>query len=189
MSVDAAGPSVLVHDDPTSRGPTAAAADTSAADPQPPAAPGAAAAAESTHVTPGTVSVIAAAAAPRRDAGLYHVTFSLLLQQQIQEVFKNQQEQLSMQLLQQKNAGIVSQEVSEAHSGILFMSWWIFHRCICYSMRTRELVQVSFPVNKSAPHRFSLVQYLFKYCKLPDFNLSMSLPHVAMPEALQTLNK
>lgn len=33
------------------------------------------------------------------------------LQQQIQEVFKNQQEQLSMQLLQQKNAGIVSQEV------------------------------------------------------------------------------
>lgn len=34
------------------------------------------------------------------------------LQQQIQEVFKNQQEQLSMQLLQQKNAGIVSQEVS-----------------------------------------------------------------------------
>lgn len=36
----------------------------------------------------------------------------VFLQQQIQEVFKNQQEQLSMQLLQQKNAGIVSQEVS-----------------------------------------------------------------------------
>uniref|UniRef100_H3D4U5 Fork-head domain-containing protein n=1 Tax=Tetraodon nigroviridis TaxID=99883 RepID=H3D4U5_TETNG len=35
----------------------------------------------------------------------------MLHQQQIQEVFKNQQEQLSMQLLQQKNAGIVSQEV------------------------------------------------------------------------------
>ncbi|XP_075897917.1 forkhead box protein P1-like isoform X2 [Nelusetta ayraudi] len=34
------------------------------------------------------------------------------LQQQIQEVFKNQQEQLSMQLLQQKNAGIVSQELT-----------------------------------------------------------------------------
>lgn len=183
MSVDAAGSSVLVHDDPTSRGPTAAAADTSAADPQSPAAPGAAAAAESTHVTPGTVSVITVAA-PRWDAGLYQVKLSLHLQQQIQEVFKNQQEQLSMQLLQQKNAGIVSQEVSEAHSGILFMSWWIFHRCICYSMRTRELVQVSFRVNKSAPHRFSLVKYLFKYCKLPDFNLSMSLPHVAMPEVV-----
>ncbi|XP_051280621.1 forkhead box protein P1 isoform X2 [Dicentrarchus labrax] len=34
------------------------------------------------------------------------------LQQQIQEVFKNQQEQLNMQLLQQKNAGIVSQELT-----------------------------------------------------------------------------
>lgn len=164
MSVDAAGSSVLVHDDPTSRSPTAAAADTSAADPQSPAAPGAAAAAESTHVTPGTVSVITVAA-PRWDGGLYQVKFSLFLQQQIQEVFKNQQEQLSMQLLQQKNAGIVSQEVSEVHSGILFMSWWIFYRCICYSMRTRELVQVSFRVNKSAPHRFSLVKYLLKYCK------------------------
>ncbi|XP_051912475.1 forkhead box protein P1-B-like isoform X3 [Hippocampus zosterae] len=32
--------------------------------------------------------------------------------QQIQEVFKNQQEQLNMQLLQQKNAGIVSQELT-----------------------------------------------------------------------------
>uniref|UniRef100_A0A3B3HT63 Fork-head domain-containing protein n=1 Tax=Oryzias latipes TaxID=8090 RepID=A0A3B3HT63_ORYLA len=36
----------------------------------------------------------------------------MLHQQQIQEVFKNQQEQLNMQLLQQKNAGIVSQEVT-----------------------------------------------------------------------------
>ncbi|CAG04021.1 unnamed protein product, partial [Tetraodon nigroviridis] len=39
---------------------------------------------------------------------------SIFLQQQIQEVFKNQQEQLSMQLLQQKNAGIVSQEVLDS---------------------------------------------------------------------------
>lgn len=111
------------------------------------------------------------------------------LQQQIQEVFKNQQEQLSMQLLQQKNAGIVSQEVSEAHSGILFTSWWILHRCICYSMRTRSLVQVSFRVNKRAPPRFPWFKYSFKYCRLPDFNLSMSLSHAAMPEVLQTLNK
>nr|XP_057907976.1 forkhead box protein P1-B-like isoform X1 [Doryrhamphus excisus] len=37
---------------------------------------------------------------------------STCLQQQIQEVFKNQQEQLNMQLLQQKNAGIVSQELT-----------------------------------------------------------------------------
>ncbi|XP_061591447.1 forkhead box protein P1-B-like isoform X2 [Cololabis saira] len=36
----------------------------------------------------------------------------MLHQQQIQEVFKNQQEQLNMQLLQQKNAGIVSQELT-----------------------------------------------------------------------------
>ncbi|XP_028309398.1 forkhead box protein P1-B-like isoform X2 [Gouania willdenowi] len=36
----------------------------------------------------------------------------MLHQQQIQEVFKNQQEQLSLQLLQQKNAGIVSQELT-----------------------------------------------------------------------------
>ncbi|XP_029995781.1 forkhead box protein P1-B-like isoform X2 [Sphaeramia orbicularis] len=34
------------------------------------------------------------------------------LQQQIQEVFKNQQEQLNLQLLQQKNAGIVTQELT-----------------------------------------------------------------------------
>lgn len=59
VSVDAAGSSVLVHDDPTSRGPTAAAADTSAADSESPAAPSPAAAAESTHVTPGKVFVIA----------------------------------------------------------------------------------------------------------------------------------
>ncbi|KAM8862596.1 forkhead box protein P1-like isoform 2-T2 [Spinachia spinachia] len=36
----------------------------------------------------------------------------MLHQQQIQEVFKNQQEQLNIQLLQQKNAGIVSQELT-----------------------------------------------------------------------------
>ncbi|AWP10309.1 putative forkhead box protein P1-B-like [Scophthalmus maximus] len=36
----------------------------------------------------------------------------MLHQQQIQEAFKNQQEQLNMQLLQQKNAGIVSQELT-----------------------------------------------------------------------------
>lgn len=50
----------------------------------------------------------------------------VFLQQQIQEVFKNQQEQLSMQLLQQKNAGIVSQEVS-----FLVLSpaaWWVSDR-------------------------------------------------------------
>uniref|UniRef100_A0A096MAK8 Forkhead box P1 n=1 Tax=Poecilia formosa TaxID=48698 RepID=A0A096MAK8_POEFO len=42
------------------------------------------------------------------------VTLTLLicLQQQIQEVFKNQQEQINMQLLQQKNAGIVTQELT-----------------------------------------------------------------------------
>lgn len=57
-SVHAAGSSVVVHDDPTSRGPTAAAADTSAADPESSAAPSPAAAAESPHVTPGTVSVL-----------------------------------------------------------------------------------------------------------------------------------
>ncbi|XP_034394294.1 forkhead box protein P1-B-like isoform X2 [Cyclopterus lumpus] len=43
----------------------------------------------------------------------FNVVFiSLFLQQQIQEVFKNQQEQLNIQLLQQKNAGIVSQELT-----------------------------------------------------------------------------
>ena len=36
---------------------------------------------------------------------------SLFSQQQIQEVFKNQQEQLNIQLMQQKNAGMVNQEV------------------------------------------------------------------------------
>ncbi|XP_012721415.2 forkhead box protein P1-B isoform X1 [Fundulus heteroclitus] len=36
----------------------------------------------------------------------------MLHQQQIQEVFKNQQEQINMQLLQQKNAGIVTQELT-----------------------------------------------------------------------------
>ncbi|XP_068186675.1 forkhead box protein P1-like isoform X1 [Antennarius striatus] len=36
----------------------------------------------------------------------------LLHQKQFQEVFRNQQEQLSMQLLQQKNAGVVSQELT-----------------------------------------------------------------------------
>ena len=54
---DTAGSSVVVHDDPTSRGPTtaAAAADATAADPHSPAAPSPAPAAESTHVTPGTI--------------------------------------------------------------------------------------------------------------------------------------
>lgn len=51
-----AGSSVVVHDDPTSRGPTAAAADITTADPQSSAAPSPAPAAESTHVTPGNVS-------------------------------------------------------------------------------------------------------------------------------------
>lgn len=53
-----AGSSVVVCDDPTSRGPTAAAADTTAADPQSSAAPSPAPAAESTHVTPGNVSLV-----------------------------------------------------------------------------------------------------------------------------------
>lgn len=52
---DAAGSSVVVYDDPTSRGPTAAAADTTATDPQSSATPSPAPAAESTHVTPGNV--------------------------------------------------------------------------------------------------------------------------------------
>lgn len=43
----------------------------------------------------------------------------MCLQQQIQEVFKNQQEQINMQLLQQKNAGMVSQEVTLV---LLFLS-------------------------------------------------------------------
>lgn len=42
----------------------------------------------------------------------------MLHQQQIQEVFKNQQEQLNMQLLQQKNAGIVSQELTSQQIAI-----------------------------------------------------------------------
>lgn len=121
VSVRAAGSSVIVHDDPTSRGPAAAAADTSAADPESSAAPGPAAAAESTHVTPGTVSALTITA--RWGTRLFEKSgFYFVLQQQIQEVFKNQQEQLSMQLLQQKNAGIVSQEVTQAHSGILLRS-------------------------------------------------------------------
>ena len=51
--------------------------------------------------------------------GHFHPTF---LQQQIQEVFKNQQEQLNMQLLQQKNAGIVSQEVTLIHHSVIFLA-------------------------------------------------------------------
>lgn len=47
--------SVFIHDDPTSRGPTAVTTDATAAGPQSPAAPSAAPAAESTHVTPGNV--------------------------------------------------------------------------------------------------------------------------------------
>lgn len=46
--------------------------------------------------------------------------FMTFLQQQIQEAFKNQQEQLNIQLLQQKNAGIVSQEVIFLHCTIIF---------------------------------------------------------------------
>ncbi|XP_071750688.1 forkhead box protein P1-B-like isoform X1 [Centroberyx gerrardi] len=42
----------------------------------------------------------------------------MLHQQQIQEVFKNQQEQLNIQLLQQKNTGIVSQELTAQQMAI-----------------------------------------------------------------------
>ncbi|XP_075331132.1 forkhead box protein P1-like isoform X2 [Odontesthes bonariensis] len=42
----------------------------------------------------------------------FFLLISLCLQQQIQEVFKNQQEQLNVQLLQHKSAGIVSQELT-----------------------------------------------------------------------------
>lgn len=42
----------------------------------------------------------------------------MLHQQQIQEVFKNQQEQLNIQLMQQKNAGIVSQELTAQQMAI-----------------------------------------------------------------------
>lgn len=58
MFVDDAGSSVVVHDDPTSRGPTAAAADATDADSQSSAAPSPAPAAESTHVTPGNASAM-----------------------------------------------------------------------------------------------------------------------------------
>lgn len=58
MFVNDAGSSVVVHDDPTSRGPAAAAADTTAADSQSSAAPSPAPAAESTHVTPGNASAM-----------------------------------------------------------------------------------------------------------------------------------
>lgn len=58
LFVAEAGSSVVVCDDPTSRGPTAAAADTTAADPQSSAAPSPAPAAESTDVTPGNVSSV-----------------------------------------------------------------------------------------------------------------------------------
>lgn len=114
-----AGSSVFVYDDPTSRGSTATAADTTAPDPQSSAAPSAAPAAESTHVTPGNACsvMLCVRGGPkwttRRGLCVLLTHISLpFLQQQIQEVFKNQQEQLSMQLLQQKNAGIVSQEVT-----------------------------------------------------------------------------
>lgn len=49
-----------------------------------------------------------------------NLNFIKFLQQQIQEVFKNQQEQLNMQLMQQKNAGIVSQEVTWIHYSIIY---------------------------------------------------------------------
>lgn len=55
LFLDDAGTSVIVDDDPTSRGPTAASADPTATDPQSSAAPSPAPAAESTHVTPGKV--------------------------------------------------------------------------------------------------------------------------------------
>ncbi|XP_040009720.1 forkhead box protein P1-B-like isoform X2 [Xiphias gladius] len=48
----------------------------------------------------------------QQKALMLHQISPTFLQQQIQEVFKNQQEQLNMQLLQQKNAGIVSQELT-----------------------------------------------------------------------------
>ncbi|TMS16763.1 hypothetical protein E3U43_014056 [Larimichthys crocea] len=47
----------------------------------------------------------------------------MLHQQQIQEVFKNQQEQLNMQLLQQKNAGMVSQEIKPRRSCNQYEEW------------------------------------------------------------------
>ncbi|XP_077454630.1 forkhead box protein P1-B-like isoform X3 [Stigmatopora argus] len=50
---------------------------------------------------------------PQQIQALFQQQKALMLhQQQIQEVFKNQQEQLNVQLLQQKNAGIVSQELT-----------------------------------------------------------------------------
>ncbi|CAL8367408.1 unnamed protein product [Lota lota] len=42
----------------------------------------------------------------------------MLHQQQIQEVFKNQQEQLNIQLMQQKNAGMVNQELTAQQMAI-----------------------------------------------------------------------
>lgn len=55
MFFNDAGSSVIINDDPTSRGPTAVATDITAAGPQSSAASSAAPAAESTHVTPGNV--------------------------------------------------------------------------------------------------------------------------------------
>uniref|UniRef100_A0A7N6BSY8 Fork-head domain-containing protein n=1 Tax=Anabas testudineus TaxID=64144 RepID=A0A7N6BSY8_ANATE len=111
-----AGSSVIVHDDPTSRGPTTAAANTTAANPQSAAAPSPAPATESTHVTPGNVCFenLSRQTVPTFSTCLVLLTqiSTTFLQQQIQEVFKNQQEQLNIQLLQQKNAGIVSQELT-----------------------------------------------------------------------------
>ncbi|XP_029974941.1 forkhead box protein P1-B-like isoform X1 [Salarias fasciatus] len=50
---------------------------------------------------------------PQQIQALFQQQKALMLhQQQIQEVFKNQQEQLNLQLLQQKNAGMVSQELT-----------------------------------------------------------------------------
>lgn len=56
---------------------------------------------------------------------LLTLILQICLQQQIQEVFKNQQEQLSIQLLQQKNAGIVSQEVTCSHCVIIIYKFII----------------------------------------------------------------
>lgn len=121
-----AGSSVIVHDDPTSRGPTTAAANTTAANPQSAAAPSPAPATESTHVTPGNVCFenLSRQTVPTFSTCLVLLTqiSTTFLQQQIQEVFKNQQEQLNIQLLQQKNAGIVSQEVIFFYCSIMFLS-------------------------------------------------------------------
>lgn len=129
------GSSVLVPHDPAVRGSTAAAA----ADPQSSAAPSTVPPAESTHVTPGNVCF----------GGVLHPSSSSLntiiwttfphqcLQQQIQEVFKNQQEQLNVQLLQQKNAGIVSQEVNLLNKATFYT--YLMITTILYTVKTSSV--------------------------------------------------